>query len=145
MLRFPISLSILLFNTLTPKFQTWKITEVMELEANLYYSWCSNNCVKSVLIQSYSGSHIPAFGLNMERYGVSECGKMLTRITPNTETFHAVNWYHSIFSVAFYHFLALLWFFAQVIEFTPFFVIGAPKSKPHSTLYSWEVVLFWML
>ena len=37
----------------------------------------------------------PAFELNTERYGVSpriqsECGKMRTRITPNTDTFQAV-------------------------------------------------------
>ena len=53
------------------------------------------NCVKRVRIQSYSGPHFPAFGLNTERYSVSlrvqsECGKMWTRITPNTDTFHAV-------------------------------------------------------
>ena len=53
------------------------------------------HCVKSVRIWSYSGPHFPAFGLNMERFGVSlriqsECGKMQTRITPNTDTFHTV-------------------------------------------------------
>ena len=53
------------------------------------------HCVKSVRIRSYSGPHFPAFGLNTERYGVSlciqsECGKMRTRITPNTDTFHAM-------------------------------------------------------
>ena len=53
------------------------------------------HCVKSVRIQSYSGPYFPAFGLNTERYSVSlriqsECGKIRTRITPNTETFHAV-------------------------------------------------------
>ena len=52
-------------------------------------------CVKSVRIWSYSGPHFPAFGLNTERNGVSlriqtECGKMRTRITPNTDTFYAV-------------------------------------------------------
>ena len=52
------------------------------------------HCVKSVRIWSYSDPHFPAFGLNSERYGVSlhiqsECGKMLTRITANTDTFHA--------------------------------------------------------
>ena len=36
------------------------------------------HCVKSVLIRSYSGPHFP------------ECGKMWTRITPNTDTFYAV-------------------------------------------------------
>ena len=43
--------------------------------------------VKSVSIRSYSGPHFPAFGLNIQ----SECGKMQTRITPNTDTFHAVS------------------------------------------------------
>ena len=50
------------------------------------------HCVKSVRIWSYSGPHFPAFGLNTERYGdiQFECGKMRTRITPNTDTFYAV-------------------------------------------------------
>ena len=53
------------------------------------------HCVKSVRIRSYSGPYFPTFGLNTERYGVSlpiqcEYGKMRTRITPNTDTFHAV-------------------------------------------------------
>ena len=53
------------------------------------------HCVKSVHIRSYSGLYFPAFGLNTDRYGVSlriqsECGKIRTRITPNTNTFHAV-------------------------------------------------------
>ena len=38
------------------------------------------DCVKSVRIQSYSGPYFPTFGLNTERYGVSqsECGKIRT-------------------------------------------------------------------
>ena len=60
------------------------------------------HCVKSVRIRIYSGPHFPAFGLNTVSilssnagYSVSvriqfECGKMGTRITPNTDTFHAV-------------------------------------------------------
>ena len=40
-------------------------------------------------------STFSAFGLNIEKYGVSlriqpECGKMRARITPNTNTFHEV-------------------------------------------------------
>ena len=51
--------------------------------------------VKIVLIRSYSGPNFLSFGLNIERYGVSrriqsQCGKMWTRITPNTGTFHTV-------------------------------------------------------
>ena len=49
------------------------------------YHW-----MKSVCIRSYSGPYFPAFGLNKERYGVCECGKIRSRITPNTDTFHAV-------------------------------------------------------
>ena len=53
------------------------------------------HCAKSVRIRSYSGSYFPTFGLNTDRYGVSlriqsECRKIRTRITPNTDTFHAV-------------------------------------------------------
>ena len=55
-----------------------------------------SHCVKSVRIPSFSGSYFPAFALNMERYSVSlhihsECGKIRTRKTPNTDTFHAVS------------------------------------------------------
>ena len=53
------------------------------------------HCVKSVHIRSYSGPHFATFGLNTKRYSVSlrvqsECGKMQTRITPNTDTFYAL-------------------------------------------------------
>ena len=53
-------------------------------------------CVKSVRIRSYSGPHFPAFGMNTERQRLSfriqfECGKMRTRITPNMDTFYAMN------------------------------------------------------
>ena len=56
----------------------------------------SEHCVKSGRIRSYSDLHFPAFGLNTERYRVprirSKCGKM----TPNTDTFHAVHLITSI-------------------------------------------------
>ena len=56
---------------------------------------CNNNvnhqqhhCVKT-------GPYFNAFGLNTERYSVplrilSKCGKVRTRKTPNTDTFHVV-------------------------------------------------------
>ena len=52
------------------------------------------HCVKSVHIWCYSGPHFSAFGLNTERYRISlciqsECEKMQTRITSNTDTFHS--------------------------------------------------------
>ena len=55
----------------------------------------SVHCVKSVSIRCYSAPHLPAFGLNTDRYGVSlciysECGKIWTRITPNADSFYAV-------------------------------------------------------
>ena len=51
--------------------------------------------VKSVHVRNYSGSHFLEFELNTERYSVSlriqsTCGKIRTRITPNTDTFYAV-------------------------------------------------------
>ena len=53
------------------------------------------HCVKSVHIWSFSDPYFPAFELNTERYSVflrlqSECGKIRTRETPNTDTFYAV-------------------------------------------------------
>ena len=50
--------------------------------------------MKSVLIRSFSGAHFPAFGLNTDKYFVSlciqyDCGKIQTRKTPSTDTFHA--------------------------------------------------------
>ena len=51
--------------------------------------------VKSVRIRSYCGPYFPAFRLNTEIYFVSlciqsECGKIRTRITPNTDTFYSM-------------------------------------------------------
>ena len=51
--------------------------------------------MKSVHIWRFSGPNFPAFGLNTERYGVflhiqSECGKILARKTPNTDTFQYI-------------------------------------------------------
>ena len=54
----------------------------------------NKHCGKSVRTRNYSGLYFPAFGLNTERYSVCgkmrECGKIWTRITPNTDTFYAV-------------------------------------------------------
>ena len=54
--------------------------------------------MKSVPIRSFSGQHFSAFELDTERYEVSlriqsECGKILTRKTPNTGAFHAVGFF----------------------------------------------------
>ena len=74
-------------------------------EGKLHLYWCfiktkdlltlSNcnilHCVKIVRIRSFSGQYFPEFGLNKEIYSVSlhiqsECGKIRTRKTPNTDT-----------------------------------------------------------
>ena len=66
------------------------------------------HCVKSVCIRGYSGPYFPAFGLNTERFRISlriqsKCGKIRSRITANTDTFHAVyiylfiHWFRSRF------------------------------------------------
>ena len=51
------------------------------------------HCLKRVRIRSYYDQYFPAFGLNTERYGVSlriqsKCGKIRTRVSPNTDTFY---------------------------------------------------------
>ena len=72
-----------------------EFTERSQNITNVAVLWVVLHCMKSVRIQSYSGPHFPAFGLNTERYGVflciqSECGKMRTRKAPNTDTFYVV-------------------------------------------------------
>ena len=68
--------------------------------------------------------HFPTFGLNTERYGVfsrmqENAGKMPTRVTPNTDTFYAVN--------DVYVFRQRIWFIAPFhihpVYFFPFFTI----------------------
>ena len=60
--------------------------------------------MKSVGVQSFSGPYFPAFGLNTERYPLSlfyiqsECGKIRTRKTPNTDNFPAVQCSHFVSS-----------------------------------------------
>ena len=63
----------------------------------LYMYTGAKHCVKSVHIRSFSGLYFPAFRVNAERYSVtlliqSECGKMQTRKTLNTDTFHTVKY-----------------------------------------------------
>ena len=60
--------------------------------SNYHNIW---HCVKSVWIRSFSGPYFPVFGLNTEIYSVnlriqSECGKIQTRKTQNTDTFYTV-------------------------------------------------------
>ena len=62
-----------------------------------------SHCVKSVGIRCFSGPHFPEFRLNMKRYSVppriqSECGKIRTRKTPNTDTLLAVLYFKSFVS-----------------------------------------------
>ena len=69
---------------------------VWYLDLNSLFSSCNNShCVKRVRIWIFSGPCFPAFGLNSERYGLSlrsqsEWGKIQTRKTMNTDTFHAM-------------------------------------------------------
>ena len=76
----------LIMNQCKGKFRT-------QSNESILHSCIQQLCVKSVRIQNYSGPHFPAFGLNTESDTriQSECGKMRTRITPNTDTFYEVN------------------------------------------------------
>ena len=50
-------------------------------------------CVKSACIRSFSGPYFPVSGLDTERLCLriqSECRKVRTKKTPNTDIFHAV-------------------------------------------------------
>ena len=82
---------ILLFTEFTSMFKNY-----LFLRQWFYHSY---RFVKSVRIRSFPGPHFPAFGLNTGRSSVflciqSECGKIRTRKTPSTDTFHAVLHFH---------------------------------------------------
>ena len=64
------------------------ILRCCSMELGQHQRFYAKHCVKSVRIWSYSGPYFPSFGLNTDRN--SKCGKIRTRITPNTNTFHAV-------------------------------------------------------
>ena len=88
----PMAIKFLLFIRLTKKAFLFILRNGF---ANSYVH--VHHCVKSVRIRSFSSQYFPAFGLNTERYSVSlriqsECGKILTKKTPNTDTLHAM--YH---------------------------------------------------
>ena len=56
----------------------------------------NSHSAKIVPIPSFSGRYFPAFGLNTQVYRVniciqSECGKIRTRKTQNTDTFNAAS------------------------------------------------------
>ena len=65
-----------------------------KFSSNIIAKYIGNiHCMKSVGIRSFSGPYFPAFGLNTGRYGVflrtqSECRKIGTRKTLNTDTFN---------------------------------------------------------
>ena len=77
---YDLSLSLSLSLSL---FWTFSVSLVSPLPEN-------DHCVKSVRIRSFSGPYFPVFGLNTQLIR-SKCGKMQTRKTPNTDTFHAVD------------------------------------------------------
>ena len=61
----------------------------------IVFWFVNKHCVKSVRIRSFSDPYFPRFKLITGRYSISlriqsESGKMRTRKTPNTDTFHAV-------------------------------------------------------
>ena len=74
--------------------------KTLQISGKLLLCYCTkinvSRYIKSVRILNYSGPYFPAFGLNMERYSVSlriqsEYWKIRSRVTPNTDTFHAVS------------------------------------------------------
>ena len=84
-----------------------------------------SHCVKNARIRSYYGPHFPAFGLNTLRIR-SECGKIWTRITPNTDTFYAVNL--SLKNILSLKKLSML-FYKSYVEF----ISASVKLRPNDT------------
>ena len=74
-------------------------TLAIKIERKRFKNIILNHCVKIVRIRRYSGPYFSAFRLSTERHKnfqefssvQSECRKIRTRITLNTDTFQAVN------------------------------------------------------
>ena len=68
----------------------YKLIQINLTLLRFEYLWklTTPHCMKSGRIQSFSGPHFPACGLNKESQ--SKCGKTRTRKTRNADTFHAV-------------------------------------------------------
>ena len=78
---------------------TWFIT------TRSYYYFTKLLREKCPNTEFFSGPYFPAFGLNTERYGVflliqSKCGKIRTRKTLNTDTFHAMEGFNFSYPLA---------------------------------------------
>ena len=92
-------MSVIFSSCFSSYFDTWFILVTLwnSFQPKLYFLEVTQiaHCIKSACIRSHSGPHFLPFGLNTERYSVflriqSECGKIRTRIIPNTDTFHVV-------------------------------------------------------
>ena len=80
----------------TVQFFKNKLLKLSTIFSLSYISSLRYHCVKDARIRSFSGPYFPVFRLNTKRFGVSlriqsECGKTLTRKTPNTDTLYAVS------------------------------------------------------
>ena len=89
--------------------------------------------MKSVRIGSFSRLYFFALGLKTERYSVSfriqsECGKIRTRKTPNTDTFHIV-------------ITVILFYSNNIIKI--FLSISWPKFPGQCSMIS--VTIFWFI
>ena len=76
-------------------FQRYISKYLIGIIRKIYFLILSKKCPYLELFWSV----FSCIGLNTERYGVSlriqhECRKMRTRITPDTNTFHAAYWLH---------------------------------------------------
>ena len=94
-----VTLCLFFSRTPIPSVNNSKVTNYGMKQNKFLYIWLLKHITftasKIVRIRSYSGPHFPVFGLNTERYSVSfriqsKCGKMPTRVTPNTDTFYAL-------------------------------------------------------
>ena len=70
------------------------VTKIKNKKHVIVKNFNSEHCIKSVRIQSFSGSYLPAFRLNTEIYRVnlriqSECGNTDQK-SSDTDSFHAV-------------------------------------------------------
>ena len=88
--------SVLSVNAVFKQIRNYGMSQIMNLKHELKINSSILPAHKKCPYSKLFWSVFSTFGLNAQRYSVSlriqsECGKIRTRVTPNTDTFHAIN------------------------------------------------------
>ena len=104
--------------------------------------------MKSIRMRNFSGPYFPAFGENTEIYSVnlrihSECGAIRTRKTPNTDTFHAMQFCmsHIVFGSSHPYYYVGIWWHMELLNISSQLMLLVVPLIPSTFLLAMELVI----